>query len=1009
MLTCKASFILSQVAPFLAIFGGAAGAAEKLLETIRRTSAIDGTSLEDGDVLDPLLGELDFRNVKFSYPSRPDVEVLHGVTLNIPANKHTAIVGLSGSGKSTLAALLLRLYDPSEGMVLLDGRDIRELNVRHVRGSVGLVQQEPTLLDRSILENIAHGLVNSDLHADLRPLLLDATLSELADEVCNGADMMAAIKKRGALMEQLYSLVLKASEIADARTFVEKLDNGFATSVGTAGSQLSGGQKQRIAVARALVCQPRILMLDEATAALDSTSERAIQKALEQAAAGRTTISVAHRLATIKNADNIVVMSKGNIVEQGTHAALIAADGAYANLVRLQTLGSNDDTTPTISRSSTIVARAETPEVKEKEHFLEKIKSGPKPETPTEKKSKKDKKKKDETTGYNKPKLGLWATISGIGRLSRPQWFFVFFGLIGSAIVGGSYAGEAVIFGHTIGSLSPCKTPEDIRNAGAFFGLLFFVLAIAEVLANVSSGSAFGWVAEKMLYRVRIQALRTLLFKDIQWHESEGRTPATLLSYISADASSLGALTGTIIGILCAILVNLFAGIIMSHIIAWKIAVVLLACIPILLGSGFMRLRVLSQFAERHQKAFAQSVAITVEAVGSIKTIATLSLEHESLEVYRRSLKAPYDATLRAIANGNLWLAAAYSISNLIYALAYWWGFQQIVAGLYTQTQFFIVLPALLFSAQACGQMFSLAPDLIKARISAGNILHLMQTGPQTPIAEDLPPRDLESSAVPAVSEKPYVPPTSGIPVVFKDVHFSYPARPDHPVLNSLSISIPAGTFCALVGASGSGKSTTISLIERFYRPSSGSITINGVDITHSESVAFRNDIALVPQEPVLFAGTVRFNIGLGARTDTEASLEQIIAAAKAANIHDTIMELPEGYDTLCGSNGSQFSGGQRQRLAIARALLRQPRLLLLDESTSALDAESERLLQESLENVARQITVVAIAHRLYTIRKAKIIFLIKDGACTDQGTHEELCARDEGYRVNAMHQVLDV
>jgi ABC-type multidrug transport system fused ATPase/permease subunit len=257
-----------------------------------------------------------------------------------------------------------------------------------------------------------------------------------------------------------------------------------------------------------------------------------------------------------------------------------------------------------------------------------------------------------------------------------------------------------------------------------------------------------------------------------------------------------------------------------------------------------------------------------------------------------------------------------------------------------------------------------------------------------------------------ATSEKP---PSSagGVSVVFKQVFFSYPARPDTRILHGLDLSVQPGQFAALVGPSGAGKSTIVSLVERLYVPESGTVEVDGHNIAYGDT-SFRDAIAYVPQHSVMFNGTIRFNLTLGARPGQTVSQEELEEACKSANIHDTIMQLPDGYDTVCGPNGDRLSGGQKQRLAIARALVRKPKLLLLDESTSALDAESERLLQDGLEKAAKHMTIIAIAHRLYTIRKADVIFLIENGKCVDQGTHAQLMERSESYRVNALNQAVD-
>ncbi|PQE11438.1 leptomycin B resistance pmd1 protein [Rutstroemia sp. NJR-2017a WRK4] len=1006
-LLVDSSFIVSQIAPFMQIFAAASGAFEKIVATIHRKSEIDGTS-SDGEAFSTLPGDLKFENVAFAYPSRPEVEVLKSFSLTIPANKHTAMVGLSGSGKSTVAALVQRLYDPIQGEVYLGGRNLRDINVRCVRSFIGTVAQNSTLLDRSILENIAYGLVNSPLeeHVKLRGALLDASLPDLAHAIREGASYEQAVSASSADVQRIVQLVRDAAAEADALSFIDRLQYGLATMAGPGGNRLSGGQKQRVALARAIVRSPSILLLDEATASLDSVSEHLIQSALDRVSKGRTTISIAHRLSTIKKADNIVVMGHGEILEQGTYSELISRDGAFANLVRLQTLAPSDRP---ISEIETESSNDDEDVLQEKADYADftRVKSleAPGNATPPVKESvsKDSLAEKDEKAPATK--RSLTSTFFGILSMARPHLLYVFFGIAGAIVIGGTYSAEAVIFGHTVSSLSPCLGSGSIRHSGILYGGLFFMLAGAEFLANVISASSFGRVSEKLLYRVRVLALKSLFSQDIQWHESEGRSPGTLISYISSDANALSGITGTILGVMLSIVVSMISGIILAHVVAWRIAIVLLACVPVLLASGFLRLKVLARFHERHAKAFAHSVSIATEAVGAIKTVAIFSLEEETVQVFNRSLKAPYTETLKTIACGNFWLAMAYSMSNLVYALAYWWGARNVSEGRYSQMQFFIVLPALLFSAQLCGQMFSLAPDISKAGVSAARVLDLIDIGPEKNLAEERPRlNDLESCQ--SASEKP---PSGkgGLSVKFNDVRFSYPARPDIEVLRGLDISIQPGTFCALVGRSGAGKSTIISLLERFYTPSAGSVKIDNRDISKLEGTSFRDDIALVPQESVLFDGTVRFNLELGARPGHVPSTAEIEEACKLANIHDTIISLPEGYDNPCGSNGGQFSGGQLQRLSIARAFLRKPRLLLLDESTSALDAESEKLFEEALEKTTKGVTVIAIAHRLRTIRRAERIFVIDDGKCVDAGRHEELVERNESYRANAAHQTL--
>lgn len=996
--------MISQISPYLQIFGSATAALEKLEADMDRHSKIDGTLSSEAKDFESFVGDVKLENVDFTYPSRPDVPVIQGVTLHLPAGQHTAIVGLSGSGKSTIAGLLTRLYDPDQGTIFIDNRDIREVNVRELRSFVGLVQQDPLLLNRSVLENIALGLVNSARleHTPLQPVLLGTHLSQIAEAIRNGQDITIATEPHGTEALEVVRMVQRAANLADAETFLGNLEFGFGTVVGPNGDLLSGGQKQRVALARALVKDPKILVLDEATSSLDSASERRIQDAIERISAGRTVVSIAHRLATVKNADKIVVMRNGKVIEEGGHLDLIAKDSDYAALVRLQNMGSETSSVSTAKAGS-------GREMDHSEPDMEKIARAltAEDEIPCEEKAIEVEEDAGKTE-LSESKRPAWATIKSLAAISRPYLLLLLIAVIASVVVGGTYSGAALIFGNTIGALSPCNSEDAIRAAGSFFGLMFFVLAIIEFFANGISWSAYGSVAQKMLYRVRVLSFRSLFEQDLQWHQSENRTPSTLLSYITSDSAAIEGLTGSIIGSIMSIAINFLVAVILSMIVAWKIAIVCLATVPLMLGSGIMQMRILTRFAERHEKAFSKSVGITVEAVNSIKTVAALSLEQEVLGTYRRSLSAPRKEITRSSLYANLFLAIAYSISNLIYALIYWWGAKQIIESGYTQVQFFIVLLALLVSAQLWGQLFTLAPEVTRAGSAVGRIFNLIDLGSTSSATLSAQGKDSLDAEAAVESKTPARPNTRGLAVSFRQVRFAYPARPNRRVLKGLDIDIRPGQFCALVGPSGAGKSTVISLLERMYSVESGAIEVDGVDVCAKKDPVFRDDIGLVPQESVLFDGSIRFNVALGARPGEDPSDADVEEACRLANIHDTIAALPEGYDTQCGPSGGQLSGGQKQRLSIARALVRKPRLLLLDESTSALDAESERLLQDGLEKATRGITVVAIAHRLHTIRRADVIFMIEDGRCVEKGSHEELLVRSESYRVNVLHQTLD-
>ena len=993
--------------PYLAIFAAASASFAKLKQDMDRPSRIDGTS-DTGLRLAPVtVGQFKLQNVTFSYPSRPEQNVLQNVSLEFPAGKKTALVGFSGSGKSTVTSLLLRLYDPTEGAVLLDGHDLRELNVRQVRSLIGIVQQESTLLDRSILENIAHGLVNSAVpgHEHLRDTLLGPQLRSLAAAIRGGRDAIEAATEQGPIVVEILGMVQHAAGIADAERFISEMPEGLGTIVGSSGTRLSGGQRQRIAIARSMVKDPQILILDEATASLDSQSEKEILGALDRCSEGRTVISVAHRLSTIQKADKIIVMKNGSIVEEGTPAELMSKQGAYASLVNLQNL----DTESPEGRPSQDGSIGGITAVEKVDYGLESTDKGDSVDVAKGSLEKRKPSMSDSAAEEDEPPVNqsLGFLISSMSRYIRPNALVAVVALAAASIVGGAYCADAVIFGHTVSGLSPCGTPDHIRSSGRLYGLLFFVLAIIEFFANVVSWVGFGRISEDAIYAIRTAVFRSLFEQDVQWHQSAGRTPSSLLALITNDGNQIAGLSGSIIGTVLSILINLVAAVIMTLIIAWRISLVCLAIVPILLGVGLAQLRALARFTEKHEKAFNESVGISVEAVNSIKTVAALALEHEILGVYRSTLDGPRKEVTAVSLYTSLWLALQYLVGNLAFALGFWWGSKQVFSGRYSQTEFIMVVFSLLVSAQLWSQMFALAPEISNARSAVARVVNVIEMGSSGSDSQGRPGDKKQDVEAIAETKVAWPHREGGTEVKLQNVHFAYPGRQCAPALRGLSLHVQPGQFAGLVGPSGAGKSTITSLVERMYVPSHGEIFIDGVDITKQNGISFRDDIALVPQDGVLFDGSIRFNLSLGARPGSSVSDEDMIEACKLASIHDTIDNLPQGYDTLCGANGSQLSTGQKHRLAIARALIRKPRLLILDEPTSALDAETEKVLQENLRIATQGITVLVIAHHLNTIRHADVIFLIEAGQCADAGTHNELFNRSETYRANVLNQMI--
>ena len=1030
-LLLDASFVVGQIAPYLQTFSAAGGAGSQLLDTIQRESPINALC-EDGIVPRKDTQPLGFRlrHVSLAYPARPNAQVLDDLDLDLEPGKRIGICGFSGSGKSTIVALLHRFYDPNDGdITLYDGTPLDQLQVRWLRSQLGLVGQEPVLFDCTVLESIAHGLVGSPNHDDVQEVIRwlarfafdHATIPPHWQEHCP-PELRSSLSR-------LMSLCEEAARLAHAHHFITRLPDGYVSRVGDAGRCLSGGQKQRIALARAIVKKPRVLILDEATAALDSHSEMAVQSAFDRVSENRTTIAIAHRLSTIKHYDKIVVMSQGHVVEQGTHSELLLKDGYYASLVRAQS-----DAYEEPEKSD---PRHDTDDTRVSETFLgEKEDTGPfpppsmglplptQPVVPTVSLGDVEGVKTEESV----PKKVHLSYTRSLGRLMRwalCKWPFALVGFFASAIIGGAFSGEAVLFGHVIEALNPCKAPGEVEHQSDRFALYFFVLAIIELFAYFVSGSAFGFVSEWLLLRIRKQVFRVLVTQPLAWFEREEASPSTMMANLGADTSNLGGLTGTVIGTIFSILVNFVAGITLAHIVAWRIAVVILSMVPILIMAGYLRLKVIADFQRRHETAYARSTAMVIEAASCMRTVASLGRERDVIELFSHSLEKPYRESMRHIIMGNACLAVSLSISYFIYGFAYWWGSKNVADDRFSQVAFFTVLPALLFSAQSSGQLLAFAPDFTKAQVSASNIFTLLDQADcpiEAPRLRRRPLLDLESEkALAPLGEH------GPLAVSFEHVWFRYPGRTE-PALRDLVLHIPAGSFVALIGSSGSGKSTAMSLIEAFYEPTAGQVRVGGCSTTSVSSRALHEHMALVPQEAMLFDGSIEFNVALGladpfsaacVREETRAHRvsqrphtapdERVVRACEAAHIHEAIAALPDGYDTCIGAGGSQLSGGQKQRVSIARALVREPRLLLLDESTSAMDASSEQAFQDTLSKLhaSRSCTIVAIAHRMRTIRSADCIFLFEHGHVIARGTHDELVQTSPQYQAMISHQSL--
>ncbi|XP_029444907.1 multidrug resistance protein 1A-like [Rhinatrema bivittatum] len=942
------AFSLGQAAPNLESIANARGAAYEVYRIIQKPRPID-SGCKDGHKPDKLTGHIEFKNIFFSYPSRPDVAILQGLNLKIETGKTIALVGSSGCGKSTTIQLLQRFYDPLQGQVTLDGQDIRSLNVKWLREHIGVVSQEPILFATTIAENIRYG----------REDVTDAEIEQATKE-------------------------------ANAFDFISKLPERFGTMVGERGAQLSGGQKQRIAIARALVRNPKILLLDEATSALDTQSEFIVQEALDKARAGRTTIVIAHRLSTIKTADVIAGFKDGVIVELGTHSELMAQKGVYYSLVMQQSHKINNDEDDGDSEytedeedelyQEIIPDINELPETEQIERASIKRQSSRLKRRKSSKRSIKKKKKESKSDKKEDNKDLPQVSLAKIMALNKPEWAYIVCGVIAAAIAGGLYPAFAVVFGKVIGAFQETDYNKRSQQTN-LLSLIFLILGFISILVYIVMGITFGKSGENLTMRLRSLSFKALLQQEIGWFDDHKNAVGVLLTRLATDASQIKGATGSRLGLVTMTICTLLAAIIIAFIYSWQLTLMILACIPFLSAANFLRMKSMAGHASKDQKSLEEAGRISTEAVENIRTVVSLTKEDTFYAKYTESLNGPYrDAMIKAPIYGityGISQSCNYFVNAAVFRFGAW-----LIQNCYTGFEnVFIVFSAIIFAAMSVGQSTSFAPDFGKAKVSAQQIFKLLNRKPQ----------------IDSYNEEGEKLSNFAGNIEFRNIKFVYPTRPEVQVLQGLNISVAKGQTLALVGSSGCGKSTSIQLLERFYDPAEGEVMADGVNTKSLHLQWFRSQLGIVSQEPILFDCSITENIQYG-DNNRVVTQEEVEEAARAANIHTFIENLPDTYNTRVGDKGAQLSGGQKQRIAIARALVRKPKVLLLDEATSALDTESEKIVQQALDNARKGRTCIVIAHRLSTVQNADIIAVIQNGKVVEQGTHSQLLAKQGAY-----------
>ncbi|XP_030550712.1 ABC transporter B family member 19 [Rhodamnia argentea] len=922
---------LGQSFSNLGAFSKGKAAGYKLMEVIKQKPSI-AHDPSNGKCLPEISGNIEFKDVTFSYPSRPDVIIFRNFSIFFPAGKTVAVVGGSGSGKSTVVSLIERFYDPNQGQVLLDNVDLKTLQLKWLRDQIGLVNQEPALFATTILENILYG----------KP---DATMAE----------------------------VEAAASAANAHSFITLLPKGYSTQAGERGVQLSGGQKQRIAIARAMLKNPILLLLDEATSALDAGSESIVQEALDRLMVGRTTVVVAHRLSTIRNVDSIAVIQQGQVVETGTHEELIAKAGAYASLIRFQEMvGNRDFSNPSTrrSRSSRLSHSLSTKSLSLRSGSLRNLSYS----YSTGADGRIEMVSNAETERRNPAPDGYFCRLL---KLNAPEWPYSIMGAAGSVLSGFIGPTFAIVMSNMI-EVFYYRNPASMERKTKEYVFIYIGAGLYAVVAYLIQHYFFSIMGENLTTRVRRMMLAAILRNEVGWFDEEEHNSSLVAARLATDAADVKSAIAERISVILQNMTSLLTSFIVAFIIEWRVSLLILATFPLLVLANFAQQLSLKGFAGDTAKAHAKTSMIAGEGVSNIRTVAAFNAQNKILSLFCHELRLPQMRSLGRSQTAGLLFGVSQLSLYASEALILWYGAHLVSRGMSTFSKVIKVFVVLVITANSVAETVSLAPEIIRGGEAVGSVFSILDR--QTKIDPD----DPEVEQVGSLRGE----------IELRHVDFAYPSRPDVIVFKDLSLRIRAGQSQALVGASGSGKSSVIALIERFYDPIAGKVMIDGKDIRRLNLKSLRLKIGLVQQEPALFAASILDNIAYGKEGATEA---EVIEAARAANVHGFVSALPDGYKTPVGERGVQLSGGQKQRIAIARAVLKDPAILLLDEATSALDPESECVLQEALERLMRGRTTVLVAHRLSTIRGVDSIGVVQDGRIAEQGSHAELVSRPEG------------
>ena len=855
----------------------------------------------DGD----LSPTVEIENVRFAYPGGRRA-VHRGLSIRAAAGERIGVVGPSGAGKSSIVRLLLRLYDPQEGSIRLGGRDLKELGLDQIRAQLAVVNQDTYLFHGTVEDNLRFG----------KP---EATGEELE----------------------------AAARAANAHDFITRLPRGYHTVIGERGIRLSGGQRQRIAIARALLRDAPILVLDEALSSVDAENEAVIQEALDRLMRGRTTIIFAHRLSSVIDADRILVLEDGHVVESGTHGKLMAGRGPYWLLMA----GQARDGAASALPPGGVAGDRPAPE-------------GPEPAAY-------DQAAQMEPTDaiLRAEGMGWLGAIAALLRLVASRKVRLMLAFLLGVLRVLAFIGVGVLSALMVAAVK-AGTPFD-----AYLLALSLVAPLAGVLHWLES-----WVAHDMAYRL-LAEMRIALFNKLDRLAPAyllRRRTGDLVAMVTQDVETVeNFFAHTVAPAFVAVLVP---GAVLATLFAfgWQMALALIPFLAVVILSPFVLRRRVDEFASRAREALGELNAHAADTIQGLDEIVAFQQGARRGAEFARLVHDHHRARLpffRDLTIQTAMLEVATGLGGLMVIIA---GARLVATGDLDSG----ILPLLTLLAMAAFLPVSEIANVgrqLADTLGATRRIYAVH-GEEVPVTD--------GAGVPAA------PAGVGASLDFAGVDFAYYGA-DRLALSEVSFTVPAGGTVALVGPSGAGKTTVAHLLMRFFDPARGVVRMNGHDLKDYRLDDLRRQIALVSQDTYLFNDTLRANILIAHPSAGETDIR---AAVERAALADFVAALPEGLETRVGERGVQLSGGQRQRVAIARAFLKDAPVLILDEATSHLDFVNERTVHGALEDLMSDRTTVLIAHRLSTIRNADSIVVLDHGRVVESGAHPELLVRGGLY-----------